>query len=283
MPSTQTRRYCFTLNNYTKNQQEVLAAVECDYMIVAEEIAPTTGTPHLQGYVVFKKNKRLTGAIKALPGCHVIPATGTTAQNIVYCSKDKCYVEYGTPPMTPAQKGLLGKAYWTDVIRAAKAGTVEEEYPSEFMRYNTTCRKLRQVNPPTLPTLNGKWYYGPSGTGKSKKAREMYPGLYDKLLNKWWDNYDNEDVVLLDDLGHFAAPKMGPALKRWADHYPFRAEVKNGSMVIRPQMIIVTSQYTIEELFPNDVELQTALNRRFETVVFTAPPDGWFKINGVLQ
>lgn len=175
--------------------------------------------------------------------------------------------EFGMKPKSNKEKGEMNKERWAAIIVSAEQGTIKEEYPDIYFRYHGTASRLcRKVYEP-LPTTCGIWYHGPSGSGKSSTARQTYPGLYDKLLNKWWDNYDQEDVVLLDDLDHFHAPQMGSALKRYADHYPFRAEVKNSSMLIRPKLIVVTSQHTIEELWP-DVELQTALLRRFKVTHF---------------
>jgi hypothetical protein len=56
-------------------------------------------------------------------------------------------------------------------------------------------------------------------------------------------------------------------LKEWSDHYPFQAEVKGSSMVIRPKIFVVTSQYKIEDIF-TDPETVSALQRRFQVTRF---------------
>ncbi len=268
MPVMQSTRWCFTMNNPEMSWDNMTQHPDQKYMIAAKEIAPTTLTEHIQGYVVFLKQKSLKAVRTYLPTAHWEVAKGTTEQNVVYCSKDGLYTEYGIKPKSVKELAKDSKERWADVIRSAREGTAREEYPAEYIRFNSTIVKMRETKLESNEDLCGIWYHGASGTGKSKKAREVYPDLYDKLLNKWWDNYEGQDEVLLDDLDHFSAPSMGPALKRYADHYPFRVEIKGSSMVIRPKKVIVTSQYTIEQLWPDDVELQTALRRRFKVTNF---------------
>ena len=261
-------RWCFTLNNYTEEECVNIALWEVKYMIVGKEQGHTKCTPHLQGYVIFPKNQRLSALKKLQSRCHWEIAKGTTEENIKYCSKENDWQEYGTRPKTPKDKGQMEKERWKGILKSIEDGTVKEEHPDIYVKYNGTCNRLLKRKFEDNDELCGEWYYGQSGTGKSRTARSNYPDAYDKLMNKWWDNYQYEDYVIIDDLDPSNAPHMGHALKRYADHYPFRAEVKGSSMIIRPKKIIVTSQYTIEELWPMDTELQKALRRRYKQTNF---------------
>jgi hypothetical protein len=111
----------------------------------------------------------------------------------------------------------------------------------------------------------GIWYYGESGTGKTHTAINDYPDNYRKIANnKWWDGYNGEDNVLMDDLDK-AHAYMGYHLKIWADRYAFIAEVKGGSSYIRPKRIIVTSNYKPEDIW-TDVTTLGPINRRFKFI-----------------
>jgi len=61
------------------------------------------------------------------------------------------------------------------------------------------------------------------------------------------DGYLDEPVVLLDDVDKFDRA-LGGRLKHWADFAPYIGEIKGGSRRIRPEKLIVTSQYTIEDI-----------------------------------
>jgi len=273
--STSTR-FTFTLNNYNDDNIAALAALPCTYLCYAKEVAPSTGTPHLQGYVVFKSAKRVTGVAKLIPGAHIEIAKGTTQQSVDYCSKSADLVEHGLRPKSSKQTAIDQKEQWRAIIASAEAGKAKEEYPRQWVQYNNTLTRLYSPALADLPSYTGLWFYGPPGTGKSRAARARFPGFYDKLINKWWDGYSNEETVLIDDVSLDHA-FLGSFLKRWVDHYPFRAEFKGGSKMIRPQRVVVTSNYTIKEIWPQDVPLQDALLRRFTQVPFGPPasPPGW--------
>lgn len=268
---TKHRAYIFTWNNYPNDYRDDdpldtwLHGLRCVYAVAGREVAPGTGTPHLQGYCRWKNPRSITAVRTLLAGCHVEPAKGTPTQCRTYCTKDDSFREVGTIPVDP---GDAEKERWQDALLAAKEGRFDDVAPDIYIRYVGNLHRIRRdVLPPlqSLPVTCGFWVMGPTGSGKSRGVRDHFPLLYPKPLNKWWDSYSDQNEVLIDDVDYNHSSWLGHFLKIWADHYPFIAEVKGGSRLIRPEKIIVTSQYSIETLF-QDIELRSALNRRFTVI-----------------
>lgn len=262
------RGWCFTINNYTDDTIELLRSIDCEYKIWGKETAPTTGTKHLQGYLYFT-NPRAFNGVKSLfgdTGVHLEAAKGNSWQNREYCTKEDDFEEWGVTPKDPKTGGKeKNQARWEAAREAAKEGKWDDIPADIYMRCYGTCKRIREEN---LVKASGtadteepmEWFYGQSGTGKSRTAREENPGCYLKMCNKWWDNYKGQDVVLIEDFD-LAHKVLCHHLKIWLDRYSFQAEVKGGSMEIRPKKIIITSNYHPRDIWSDERDLHPILRR----------------------
>lgn len=257
------KRWCFTLNN---PGDTVPSFDGCQYLVYGREKGES-GTPHLQGFVVFSTNKRLSGCIKWLPGAHFEKAKGTNEQASSYCKKDGDYKEEGTMPASAKQRGT---DFWKSVIQSARDGTLEEDHPSVYVHCNRwyTNERAKHTKLESLANTCGYWIYGPSGTGKTTAVMETFgiDNIYDKGVNKWWDGYGSEETVLIDDITMENGKFIASFLLRWADKWPVRVETKGGTLRVRPKRIVCTSNYHLEEVFSNCGVDMDAMKRRFKVI-----------------
>lgn len=260
------RHWCFTINNYESTDlwnEEVY-----EYMVVGEEVGEE-GTPHLQGYVYLKKRKELSAMKKLLPRSHLEVMKTNSKAASDYCKKDGKYKEFGTLPNPKNQTKEATKKRKADYALAVDLAKKQRLYdiePDMLLRHGPAIRMICKDHPlkfPPLDYLPGIWLFGPSGIGKSKTARWLYPDAYDKCLNKWWDGYQHEDYVILDDFDD-SHKCLGNHLKRWVDHYSFTAEQKGTSISIRPKIVCVTSQLLPCEIWSGP--LLAAISRRFTLI-----------------
>lgn len=262
------RNWCFTWNNYTLQDLEDISKWEVKFIKYGIEVG-ALGTPHLQGYVVLDKTVRLSGVKKMGPKCHWEIMKGSIEQNDTYCEKDGEFFSRGIKPMSQKRKGEVESERWDLALRAAKEGRFED-IPSEIaLKY---CRNIDYIRNKELMKrpvcldgeLTNQWVWGAAGAGKSRSAYEENPGAFLKGANKWWDGYLGQDTVIVDDIdpNHKV---LGHHMKLWGQHQPFPAEVKGGTICIRPKKIIITSQYRIDEVF-EDEPTREAIHRRFKEV-----------------
>jgi len=270
------RRFCFTWNNYPLDAEDQLRCFferkAGEYLVVGREKGES-GTPHLQGYICLKHGIAFTALKKHFPQIHLERAKGTPKQNQDYCTKDGDFFEVGeVPEETGKSGGEASRETWRNILSAAESGNwdyLKREYPRVW---TTMSEKLISKRVPRTTVIDGEtqneWWYGETGTGKSRLAWEKYGTIcYQKMLNKWWDGYDDQPVVIIEEW----SPKnevTASALKIWADRYPFTAQIKGGVLQkIRPTKIIVISNYRLNDCFP-DTRDGDPIARRFKQFEF---------------
>lgn len=268
------RAWCYTLNNYQPSEVEKLKAIDCKYHVFGYEVGESCGTPHLQGFIQYRQARTMTAVKRDMPRAHLERARGTPVEATNYCKKDGDFWESGDPPKEARD---VAKDRWREVNRRAKEGDwdwLEENEPYLWLTMEARLRAKYRANATiTQDELPHEWIYGKTGTGKSSSVWERYPNHYQKEKNKWWDLYDGQDVVVIEEWDP-SYDMLADKLKIWADRYPFSPEVKGGKLpMIRPKKIIVTSNYSLEECFASKPKCLEALRRRFKSIrMGSAPP-----------
>lgn len=85
-----------------------------------------------------------------------------------------------------------------------------------------------------------------------------------KGQNKWWNGYQDEEHVILDDLDTGA---LGQHLRIWADRFIFLAQINDETRYIRPKTIVVTSLYSpTDPVFKWSKEMVAGIKRRFNII-----------------
>ena len=116
---SRSNHFCFTLNNYTPEDETFLQSLSepFTFVLYGREVAPTTGTPHLQGYFELSRRMRLPTVLKLLsPRYHLSLSQGDFYQNIKYCTKDKNFYisDSEIQEMYDLTKDFTYPEYWID-------------------------------------------------------------------------------------------------------------------------------------------------------------------------
>lgn len=269
---SKSRWFILTLNNPDVLPEELWqrsqAIKGCGFMAGQLETGQE-GTPHYQFVVWVKENVRCSVIKKAFPQAHIEIIQGTPEQAIAYCTKEETRTgEPFTFGELPVKRN--SKTDWEAVFEAAKLGDMDNIPADIKVKHFNNLQKITKhfLRPTDRQSVCGLWLVGKPGQGKTHFARQMFAKgkYYPKLSNKWWDGYQNEEVVVLDDLDK-KSECLGHHLKIWGDKWGFIGESKGGALASAHKAFVVTSNYHIEEIFGEDSILAEAIKRRFKTCV----------------
>lgn len=246
------RAFCFT--DYERDELFLLR-LPYTYLCWGEEICPTTKRHHYQGFVYLKDAKTFTAMRKVMEGRHIEIAK-TINEAIEYCKgdytnihgkykpKNEVFNEYGKPPSqgkrTDIHKTLSaikeGSYTMRDIVSTA----------TSYQSVRMAEVRLKYFEPARNWLPEVYWFYGPSGTGKTKAAYEMCEDPYVCMnSNKWWEGYDGHSDVIIDD--YRCDFSTFSQLLRILDRYQYRVECKGGSRQLRAKRIIITTPKSPQE------------------------------------
>jgi len=265
------KRFIFTINNYTDKDLEAVKNLKVNYITVGKEICPTTGTPHLQGYCEFNSKTSIRKFSKKLKRARIRDAKGTCEHNQKYTQKENLWLEEGTPMKQGERTDI------NDVRDSIMAGDITVDNiaissPYFYHLYARTLSKLEDLrmrkNFRTEMT-KGIWYWGATGTGKSKKAFEgFHPDTHYNWKDDkgWQDGYIQQDTVIINE---FRGSLQYSKLLELVDMHPYEVSRRaREPMPFTSKLVIITSALHPKDVYKNLSEHDSLeqLYRRFKII-----------------
>lgn len=260
MEQKKARAWLFTINNWNETDEYNVKNINCRYICFGKEVGKL-GTPHLQGYVYFDAARHFNSVRKMIRG-NILIAKGTALQNRDYCSKDGIFWEKGDLPRQGKRNDL------TKIKKLVKDGCslidIFEEAPNfQGFRMGEIGRRLYQQHRTGPPYCF--WRCGLAGVGKSRYIFDSFniEDIYVKDSTKWWDGYDQQKVILIDD---FDGSWPYRDFLRLLDRYPYQGQVKGGYVKINSPYIFITCEFP-PEYFWSENEL-AQVTRRLVNILY---------------
>lgn len=280
----QMRNFVFTWHNYPENYMDILGQLlpRVNYLVFGREIAPTTGTKHLQGYCELIGQKRFKKLQKTLGYVH--NRDGTPLEALTYCKKGGDFYEVGTPTNQgkrndlDAVREILEDGNERDIVDMARS--------VQSVRFAQMYLKLREKKRNFKPHVI--WLFGESGTGKTRLAhqdaakRGFEDDLHLQSIDKWFEGYDAHKAVLIDDLRN--EQYSFARILNLLDRNECRVENKGGSRQMLAKVMYITCPVHPACVWISN-EKMFQLTRRIDDIIEIKSMDDHIihKGNGLLQ
>lgn len=247
-------------------------------VLVGQKEVGEQGTPHFQLFLETKNPVRLSYVKKLFPSCHAEKRRGTKIEAVQYVTKENTRVD---GPWIYHCKGLSLDQYIRSLSKSGNTesglesikvlldeGCSEERIADDFftdwVRHYKAFREYKLLK--TKPRNSFKKLIvilGPSGTGKSKFCLEQYGNAYWKQRSNWWDGYNGEEVVILDEFYGWLPYDL---LLRLCDRYPLLLERKGGQVQCEATTVVITSNISPADWYTK--AYKPALYRRISSILY---------------
>lgn len=244
------RAWVFTLNN-------PLVPLNIDdwpvrYVVYQKETG-ASGTPHFQGYAEFTQPIRLSGVRRLLAYAHWEPRRGSRDQARAYSTKEDTRTdgpwEYGDWDQGGQGSRTDVSSLKAQIQSGCPLKSIFEAETLAFLKYSRSIQTARLLYTPKRdwPT-DVTVLVGPSGVGKSRYCKEVAPDAYWKQPSNWWDGYDGQPDVVLDD---FYGWLPFHELLRVLDRYEHQVQSKGGNTQLLAKRVFITSNRTPDKWYDN--------------------------------
>lgn len=274
MAASTSRNWCFTVQIADDDKEPVLPNYDekrMTFMVVQMEKAPTTGKRHYQGYCNLVRSSRLTVVKKMFPpGTHLEVSRGTAQQNVDYCTKSESRIE---GPWVFGKMPEQGKRMDAErLFEAVKSGDDDlalcEKYPGLMLRWYHGVQNWRfllmQAASKEYREMEVLVLWGPTRTGKTRRAKEELPDAYLLHLSagaEWWPGYQSETGLIIDD---YKSQLPLHRLLQVLDGHQLSLPIKGGHLWALYSQVVITSNSHPMSWYPNATDLEReALMARF--------------------
>jgi hypothetical protein len=241
-----------------------------EYLIAREH--HEDGGIHLHAFLKLKRKRYFKEDMFDIDSFHghYEPCKSYKAVQI-YCTKENDYIsnfalEEGVGDSKQRKRAKKNKRLLTgDIDEMLDNGEISVMSVPTIVK----ARQLLAMNKKPSKMIERKcyWIYGKPRIGKSYLVREIFDP-YEKQLNKWWDGYTDQEIVLIDDIDD-KGKCLAHYMKIWADNYRFLGEIKCGTIYPTYKCLIVTSNYLPYQIWDDDKILSEAIESRFEMIEMT--------------
>lgn len=245
--ATKARGYMLTINNFTEEIETKLVKDTYKFLVYQVEKGES-GTEHIQAFIYYK-NPRVWPK-KRYNTAHIEISKSIQA-SIKYCKKEETRIrgpyEFGEMPEQGRRKDLEEVA--RSVMSGEKMENIAKENPEHYVRYHKGLQALRTI---TIKHRTRKpetiWLWGKAGVGKTKYVIDKHgaDNVYIKDGTMWWDGYNNEEAILVDD---FDGKWPFRDFLRFLDRYAYQGQYKGGYTKINSPYIYITCEFEPDEIF----------------------------------
>lgn len=280
MSGQRAKYWIFVINNPVVVAAEKGRGITCDtipcgwrtkeaitYAIWQREIGES-GTEHIQGYIAFVDQLRFNAVKELCPEAHWEVRKGTHTQAKQYSSKEDTREagpwtigdDAGIPDKKGQRMDLVNLKLTLD-NHDVPMREVANQHFGAYLRYRSGIEAYRALSAPHReatepPKIIIMW--GPSGTGKSRKAAQAYPDAYWKTKSDWWQGYTGQKTIVFDEF--YGWIKYDEIL-RILDWYKMEVHYKGASCPLRATTFVFTSNKPWEQWYPKITDIH-ALERR---------------------